>query len=197
MKRVLKFLFNAARTLSLILILGLLGLSFYLSLDEQRERDFYQALEKYEDRQAEFSGDDSDDEMRIMAIDEPALSNYEAQKVQIPVKGGSAYLRPSQIMYIHAGSPVTIVMNNDSTIATTESLTRLDRMLQDVDGGYFFRTKSTILNCSYVLQFTREGSEYRGRYTYQHVAKMEDGEQINVSKEKADELSELLDNLTF
>ena len=197
MKSVLKFLFNAARTLSLILVLGFLGLSFYLSLDEEREREFYEALEQFEDREEASTTEDSSEELSIMAIDEPALANYEAQKIQIPVKGGSAYLRPSQIMYIHAGSPVMIVMNNDSTIATTESLTRLDRMLQDVDGGYFFRTKSTILNCSYVLQFTREGSEYRGRYTYQHVAKMEDGEQINVSKEKADELSELLDNLTF
>ena len=197
MKRFLKFLFNTARTISLILVLGFLGLSTYLSLYPEKEKQLFAALEKYEAKENQRSADESEGAFGIMAIDEPSLENYEAQKIRIPVKGGAAYLRPSQIMYMEAGPPVNVVMNNDSTIVTRENLSRLEQILQNANQEYFFRTKSNIINCSYVLQFTNESSLYNGNYSYQHVAKMQDGKLINVSRQKADELSELLDQLSF
>lgn len=197
MKSVFKFIFNVIRNLSLIFVIGMIGLSIYFATNEEAANNLLASLENENRNQFEQTNEDEEDEgFGIMAIDEPSLESYKSKKFKIGVKGGFAYLRPSQIMYINS-NPIELVMTDETRIEPKMTLYELEELLKKNDEECFFGIRTAIINCNYVLQLAKESTKHNGNYSYQHVVIMEDGERINISKSKANELFEILDNMTF
>ncbi len=198
MKRFFTFIFNVLRNVSLLIVLCLVGLTlFFISNKEATHQLLYQLDQgNYNSSQETIYHVKEQADFESEAIDEPALDAYKSRKFKIPIKGGYAYLRPSQIMYINSGSPCKIITIKD-TIETKLKLYELDDILNQSNGECFFRIKSAIINCNYVQQLAKESTLINNKYIYQHKVIMEDGEALNLSPTKAEQLIELLDELTF
>jgi len=197
MKRVLKFIFNLIRNLSLLIVIGLIGLIIYFTTNEKAATNFLTSIDNKNHNQFEQTDEGyTNDGFETVAIDEPSLKSYKSKKFKISIKGGFAYLRPSQIMYINS-NPVELIMTDETKIEPKATLYELEKILKKNDDECFFGIRTAIVNCNYVLQLAKESTKHNGKYLYQHVIVMEDGERINISKSKANELFEILDNMTF
>ena len=192
MKLLLKFIFNVARNLSLVLVILFFCLAFYLQkhpgqaekwLCETSEEVLYPQVEEAE---ADF--------ISVQSIEIPE-SSRSAKKLTIPTKEGTAYLRPSQIMYTDVD---TLVTTNLQKIAITSTLSRIHSVLEANGESCFFKTKNTILNCHYVMQVLRVSTKHpAGSYSYQDYVVMEDGKRIAISQDKSEELKNLLEQLSI
>ena len=191
-------MFNVIRNLSLIIVIGLIGLFVYFATNENAANNLIASIENNNNNQIGQIKEEKegDEEFGIMAIDEPSSESYKAKKFKIEVKGGFAYLRPSQIMYINS-NPVELIMTDESKIEPKMTLFELEKLLNKNDEQCFFGIRTAIINCNYVLQLAKESMKHNGSYSYQHVVIMEHGERINISKPKAIELFEILDKMTF
>lgn len=209
MKKIFKFIFNLARNLSLFIVLAFLGLSAYLSSNEKVAEDFFNTLDKFEEKDNKsielYTRDDSvdltnfsqdDEEVGIMGIQEPSLDSYKTKKYKINLGAGSAYLRPSQIMYVNS-NPVKIILTDESIIKPKMTLYELEELFNKNPEEQFFKIKTAIFNCNYIKQLIKESSNYGNTYSYQHIVTMEDGERINISRYKAVELTHILENLSI
>lgn len=194
MKLLLKFIFNVARNLSLVLVILFFCLAFYLQkhpgqaekwLGETSEEVLYQQ-EDEEEGEADF--------VSAQSFEIPE-SNRSAKKLTIPAKGGTAYLRPSQIMYTDKD---TMVTTNLQKVAVSSSLSQIHYVLESSGESCFFKTKNAILNCHYVMQVLRVSTKHSGgSYSYQDYVVMEDGKRIAISQDKSEELKNLLEQLSI
>jgi hypothetical protein len=196
MKSLLTFIFNAARNISLLLVILFFCFAYYFEkhpeqaekwLSETSEEVLYQQeVEENEEGEADF--------VSVQSFEIPE-SNRSAKKLTIPTKEGTAYLRPSQIMYTDTD---TLVTTNLQKIAITSTLSRIHAVLGANGESCFFKTKNTILNCHYVMQVIRVSAKHpAGSYSYQDYVVMEDGKRIAVSQDKSEELKNLLEQLSI
>ena len=199
MKRVFKFLFNVIRNTSLIIVVGLISFFTYLAFNEDKAESMLAVLRAEEYQTSSIAQENTGNlKQESTAINEPPPDTYKSKKIKIKVKGGFAYLRPSQVMYANSGDTVKIMTTNEIPINAQLSLTALDTLLAEIDEEEcFFRIKSAIINCKYVMQLAQESKKINDNYNYQHIVVMEDGEKINISPGKANELFAILENMTF
>lgn len=194
MKSTLKFIFNLIRNISLIVLIGLIGIAFYLEHDEQEIGINNLFAPSKQQEHFSISGfEDNLFDIRQEKIDEPPSKNYKSKKFKIEVQGGFAYLRPSQIMYINSNSS-EIVTTNENRISTKLTLKKLTKLLNINKEECFFRIRTAIINCNYIQQVIKKSDIHQDKYIYQNVIIMENGEEINISKDKAKELFTILDN---
>jgi len=194
MKSLLRFIFNLIRNTSLVLVILFFCAGYYFDkhpeeakklLPESSVEVLFHKVEN-DEQVADF--------VNIQGFEIPE-SNRSIKKITIPTKDGTAYLRLSQIMYADVD---TLVTTNLQKIAISSSLIELNDRFQMDSEACFFKTKSTILNCHYIMQVIRVGTKYRGgSYSYQDYAVMEDGKRINISEEKSKELKALLEQISI
>lgn len=194
MKRILKFFFNLPRNLSLLIVLGLLIFGAYFLFNEEAANNLFTSIKNEKQREDE---SDYDEEFGTTAINEPPLDSYKSKKFKIELKKGFAYLRPSQIMYINSGSPTEIITTKEDMILPKMKMYELEELFNSTNEDCFFRLRTAIINCNYVQQLVEKSHKVNEKYSYQFVVIMEDGSEINISKPKAEELSKILDDLTF
>jgi DNA-binding LytR/AlgR family response regulator len=201
MKALLKFGFNVLRNVSLVIVLLLVASMIYFEYNQEAGKALIARLEKLEKSQnksedaGSFGLANTDEPYGLESIGEYNPDGF--KKFKIEIKGGFAYLRPSQIMYILSGSTKIIMTINKDTIIPKSSLDDLENLFYGIGGEGFFRIKSAIINCNYVQQVIQINNGKEGSYNYQNVVKMEDGEEINISKLKVKELIEILDDLSI
>lgn len=197
MKLVLKFVFDTLRNISLLIVICLVCLFIYLVLNKESASNLLVSLNERHSKELPQKEIDYNEGFGLLAINESPLDFSESKKLKIEVKGGFAYLRPSQIMYIKSGSRTIIKTINDVEIEAKMNLTELENTLQNSNIEDFFRIKPALINCNYVLQLAKESSKYKENYSYQHIVIMEDGEKIKISKAKAEQLFKILDEMSF
>lgn len=196
MNSLLTFIFNAARNISLVLVILFFCLAYYFEkhpeqaekwLSETSEEVLYQQeVVEEEEGEADF--------VSIQSFEIPE-SNRSTKKLTIPTKEGTAYLRPSQIMYTDTD---TLATTNLQKIAIASSLSRIHSVLEVSGESCFFKTKNFILNCHYVMQVLRVSTKHSGgSYSYQDYVVMEDGKRIAISQDKSEELKNLLEQLSI
>lgn len=187
MKFILKIIFNIARNISLVLVILFFLLVYYFEkYPEAADRILAGKSEKtlYQKSQKKSSGETS----QSIEIPEYITS---LKKLSLPMKGGTAYLRPSQIMYVYEDSLVTTTLQK---LAISLPLYQLFDKLQENEHTCFFKTKNAIFNCYYILQILQESTKHNsGSYSYQYYVVMEDARKISISDEKAKELKTLLE----
>ena len=194
MKRLLKFFFNLIRNLSLLIVIGLLIVITYFVYNEEVPNNLFISTENEKQRT---DGNDYEGEFGIMAIDEPPLDSYKSKKFKIELKRGFAYLRPSQIMYVNSGNPTEMITTKEDKILPKMKMYELEELLNSTNEDCFFRLRTAIINCNYVQQLVEKSNKVKEKYSYQFVVIMEDGNEINISKPKAEKLFKILDDLTF
>lgn len=204
MKALFKFIFNVLRTLSLIIVLGVVGIVVFFSYNEEAAESLLKALEEeapkamsmpHEEILYETGVDDED--FYIESFEEVTANNYNAKKYEIPIKEGSVYLRPSEIMYVDIKNRTCFLkMTTGETIKPNLSLTDLYELLNKGESVSFFKTKSSILNCHYVQKIVRE-KYYHSGYKYNYYSIMNDSEKIKLSEDKVKDLKRELEALTF
>lgn len=192
MKTLLKFIFNVARNLSLALVIMFFFLAYYFERNpEQAEKWLGESSEAVLYQQSE---DRETDLVSTQSYEIPEFYRS-IKKLAIPMKEGTAYLRASQILYTYTD---TMVTTNLQKIALSTTLSQLYSMLEASEDSCFFKTKNAIINCYYVMQIIRVGKKHRaGNYSYQDYVVMEDGKRIAVSKDKSQELKNLLEELSI
>jgi len=190
MNAVLKFAFNALRNISLVLVILFLAYAWYLQKNPEEARrilnmDPAMAYGKTIDDE----GVVSDNSIEIRETDNIA------RKRPITVKAGTAYLRPSQVMYVYDD---TLVTTNLNKIAISSPLTKILSELKLKEDDHFFKRGNAIINCQYVQQIiSRNEKNQRVSYNYKYYAVMEDGMEVRLSKEVSSELKSHLNKIFF
>lgn len=194
MKRIFNIFFNLSRNISLLIVIGLLLGFTYFEYNDDAAQSIYTSMENVKKGEAKIRDNGA---IGLLASTEPSLDIYKSRKLKIATKQGFAYLRHSQIMIINSGSPIVITTTNTDKIEVDLTLSQLEKLLNQNDNFNFFRINSAIINCNYIQQLNKESKRYGGKYIYQNVVVMENGERINISKPKTKELSAILENMTF
>ncbi len=199
---IFKFIFNVARTLSLIIVLGLIAFFGFILLNEEALDEFKTLLAKEKREESReikdrelieraFEENDEEEEFGMMGAME--LPQGEAAKrIKIPTKKGTAYLRPNHIMYIKKNIEgiLEITTISDYKMECKAGVRELESLLMRASENSFFATKSDIINYNYVLEVKMDGY-------YKMNAIMENNDFISLSLEKGKELKELLEDLSY
>lgn len=192
MKIILRFLFNTARNISLGLVILFVCLSYYFEKNPEKAEKWLGISAGEVIYQQSKEDEENATSSQSFEIVE---SNRSSRKLTLPTKGGTAYLRHSQIMYIDIDTLVTTSLQK---IAISSTLTQIHSKLELQGESCFFKTKNVIMNCHYVIQVVRESKKHpAGSYSYQDYVVMEDGKRIPVSQEMSKELKNLLEQLSF
>lgn len=194
----LKGLFNFSRNLSLCLVILTIFLLYQLSNDKQFTQEFIEALENGERNEQQNFLDREDEEMMTMGFEEvPLLGEKGVKKVKIAVKNGTAYLRPSQIMYVESNKDKKeLITVDENGFEIKESLSKIFDKLDADTNEHFFSTRFAILNCNYIQQLIQvRKDEKDGKVSYLYYAVMQDNEYISIAEKKHKKLKEVLNDL--
>jgi len=112
------------------------------------------------------------------------LNNLEpgaVRKLAIPVKGGIAFLDPTEITRLEADGTYTHIYSNGEKFTATKNIKEYEFLLQEFN---FFRShNSHLINLNHVKQFNRmEG----------YFVQMDDGSVAEISRRKKEEFIELM-----
>ncbi|MAT55811.1 MAG: hypothetical protein CMN32_15145 [Saprospirales bacterium] len=195
MKSIFIFIFNIIRNVSLLLVILFFCFAFFLEkYPEQVEKWFEIDSAKLSSQIGVMEQGPEDDFFPTQSFDIPKLDSS-INKLSIPAKNGTAFLRANQILYIDTD---TLLTTNHQKVAISSSLASIDSLLKKSNESFFFRTKSYILNCDYIMQVVKVSTKHEeNKYSYQNFAVMEDGEWIAISKKKSQELMELLEKISI
>lgn len=180
MKRFLKFLFNLARTISLLLVLGVVGIFTYLYLSGDLEK----ILTEFEKRSSPAN------RYGIFSAPEQNLKREEPltkEKIAILADRSTHYLYPDQIAFFRKdGRHVkAATIDGDSITRIGASLQKIADLLEDWGDKSFFETASILINRKYVRQYLPKNMAAPDRSNYVYYVIMDTGDTLTVPKDLA------------
>ena len=195
MSTTLKFLFNALRNLSLLVVLSV-GATFlakkYFQQGADIELSANTSLAQERDVSTFWLFGDVEPPARDEKSGLPPV-RPSTGRMEIKVPGGAAYLAPGDIAYVNAGPKLQIVTTANDTIEASLRLHELEKMLKSSWFYTFFRIRTAIINCAHIQQLVkRDVHPERGRYHYQHYIIMNDGTEIPISEPRAEALVSIM-----
>lgn len=112
------------------------------------------------------------------------LENLETNrtgKIAIPVKDGTAFINPSDIIRLEADGSYTHIFTLTEKLTASKNIKEYEELLQDLN---FFRAHhSHLINLHYVKSFSRVDG---------YFANMSDGSSVEVSRRKKDHFLQLM-----
>ena len=179
MKRLFKFLFNLARTLSLIFVLFLMAIFAYVyfsgALQKLVEEEPLNRLAYF--RPGLLANEDPQTEKEAISSND---------KVWLPARRATHFVRPAQTAFFssYGGSVYAITAEKDTISGIRSPLTKIDKALSDQEIDYFFKTRDILINCHFVRQYYSENISTLGRSNYVHYAVMETGDTLTIPHNK-------------
>ena len=179
MKRLLKFLFNLARNLSLAFVLLLIAVFTYGyfsgALEKLLEEEQYRGLAY--SRVAPPLTENLQTEKEVV---------YSEDKIRLPARKATYFIRPHQTAFFkkYDGAVFTVTVDNDTISDIRSSLTKIDEALTDQQIHSFFKTRDALINCHFVRQYYSENISTLGRSNYVHYAVMETGDTLRIPHNK-------------
>lgn len=165
MKRILLFLFNLARNISLLIVLAfaaMLGYSYYTG-------ELQQAWAEYKSQEAIIQAGTSPDVM--LQYEESWAEAVEADqmnKVRLSASKSTHFIRPEQIAFFgfYDGKAYAVTARGDTVQNIRSSLSKILEALSDYEGPAFFQTRDALINYHFVSQYytvnhSARGSDYR------------------------------------
>lgn len=186
MKTILRFLFNAARNISLVLVLVAAGYIavLYFSGDLQRQVERMERFEQME---------------RAGLLEASAAEDFEAlQSDKVGLKAGRAthFIRPEKTAFFFAsqGKVYAVTLQKDTIGPLSSSLRAIAESLVRKDHDYFFQTREVLLNCHHVTQYYSENiGRPQSSYNYRYRVVMETGNTLDIPKDKYSEFLSKMD----
>ena len=209
LKRFAWFCFNLLRNIALLFVLLFCGAVLFLAVDDRARLAYEQSWHaEYCDREGNALGGNL--VMEQEEVEEPMYSAFAvpeqavpelATRVKFNIRNGTAYLRPTQIMYVEKQADsrnAEIITVQIDTIRLTENLAAVKRKLAPLPTEDFVSAKSFVVNCQYVQQVRQKPlpGGAKTQRSYQHEVVMEDGAIVPVSVELRTELEAIMEERT-
>ena len=196
MKAFFKYLFNLTRNISLVLI-ALVFLFVYLAHHQPELTEKIWKPAEQEEMVFGIAAIPEKTEKAVQLNIDP--EQFERTKLSIDLKGGKAFLKPEDIMYVDSGIITTI---RKIKIPTANTTTALFEDFLSKEGDYFCKTQKSIINLHYVeqlLNINRYGEQknFKGKYSYEYKVVFENGDTLNVSRKVMDKLRHHFDTTPF
>lgn len=199
-KKLFKWIYFLLSGISFILVLMLIAFIGYWYLAEDEVKLFVKDFEKYrayKKNENLFEVVDIDQEVIMMDMNSNPLENSSKigpdPKIKIKIRGGIAYLRPSQILYIESGENHHVLTAvNGRQIELNKRKTPLKRIGANLNQYLcFIALKSYLINCNYIEQVKRISE---GNYSKTYVI-MENEHKIPIPEKSVQEVLNILDSI--
>jgi hypothetical protein len=177
MKTILRFLFNAVRNISFVLVLVAAG---YLAVSY-----FTGDLQRQVERMGRFEQMEQDGLLEASAEDD--FESVQSGKVELKAGRTTHFIRPEKTAFFFAsqGRVYAVTLQKDTIGPLSSSLKNIAETLYRRDYHYYFQTRDYFFNCHHVNQyFSKNIGKTVSPYNYRYQVVMETGDTVDIPKEK-------------
>lgn len=180
MKSILRFLFNAARSISLVLVLVAAGYIavLYFTGDLQRQ---VERMERFE--QMERAG-------LLEASVEEDFEALHSDKVGLKAGRATHFIRPEKTAFFFAsqGRVYAVTLQKDTIGPLSSSLRAIAESLVQRDQDYFFQTRDNLFSCHHITHYYSENIARPGSTpNYKYRVVMDTGHVLEIPKDRYQE----------